>query len=236
MCGRYVLVVPNLDELRMYLPIDDVIVQGWVPRYNIAPSQLAPVLRIADNGRSRIELLQWGLLRGDARDSLVQRPINARMESLHQRAAFRRSFNRQHCIVPATGYYEWQAFEGGKQPWLITPPTGLLAMAGLWDRWIARDGEVVETFAIVTTDAPPQVAHIHARAPLLLEAHQTTAWLKGQLKLPWVSTVSSTLRANTVSTRVNAAGNDDPSLVESVAPVVREQLTLGLDAPGERTR
>lgn len=233
MCGRFVLVEPDLDELRRYLPIDDVLVDHWTPRYNIAPSQMAPVLRIADNGRSRVELLQWGLLRGDARDPSVQRPINARVESLHQRAAFRRSYGRRHCVVPASGYYEWQKIGAHKQPWLIAPPSGILAMAGLWDRWLSREGEVVETFAIVTTDAPASIARIHSRAPLVLDSTQASAWLRCHLDLPVPEETAPELRVIAVSTRVNKPDNDDPTLLEPVAVPEAPQLALDF-APTRR--
>jgi len=238
-CGRFNLVVPDLDELRQFLPIDDIAVASWMPRFNIAPRQPSPVLRLADTGRATVELLEWGLLRADAHHPLGTRPINARVESLAQRPSFRGLLGRRHCVVPATGYYEWQPAEHtmqrrAKQPWLIAPATGLLAMAGLWDRWLDNRGSVVETFAVITTDARPPLSAIHDRMPLLVDVPETIdRWLRGDTKV--LAHAASTLLTTTaISDRVNAPRNDDATVLEPKAPRQDRQLTLDID--DSRTR
>lgn len=229
MCGRFNLVVPDLEELRRYLPVDQIHVEDWRPRYNIAPGQLAPVLQLVDGKHAHVTLMNWGLIPRHTVDATARRPINARVETLRQRPSFRALVGSHQCIVPATGYYEWVADGGRKQPWLITPPSGLLAMAGLWDRWISRDGEVVETFAVITTDAAPQIASIHDRMPLLIERELALGWLAGETPTAtrWPAS-ALTLSARPVSTRVNSAQHDDPTALESPTESIDPQLSLGL--------
>lgn len=227
MCGRTHLVIPDLDELRQYLPIDIIDVNGWVPRFNIAPSQSSPVLRINSAGAKSLELLQWGIIPHNTKTPGAFRPINARMEQLHQRATFRGLIGTRHCIVPATGYYEWQRVDDRKQPWVITPPTGILAMAGLWDRWIRGDGTVVDTYAVITQPPRPDIAFIHDRMPLLLDRTTSAAWLEGD---PNALTVAardqSALIATPISSLVNHPANDTPQVLEPVTPQEAPQLSL----------
>lgn len=231
MCGRFNLVVPDLEELRQFLPIDDIAVDTWMPRFNIAPRQPSPVLRLSNTGRATVELLEWGLLRTDARDPLGTRPINARVESLAQRPTFRGLLGRRHCIVPATGYYEWQPVGRTKQPWLIAPPTGLLAMAGLWDRWLDGHGNAVETFAVITTDARPELSSIHDRMPLLLEGQGRIArWLRGATDVLHDNTdnLLPLLTTTAISDRVNAPRRDDVQVLEPNPQQPDRQLSLGI--------
>lgn len=232
MCGRFNLVVPDLDELRRYLPVDEIDVERWQPRFNIAPGQLAPVLQLVDGQPTLVTLMSWGLMPPYATNTSVRRPINARVETLRQRPSFRTLLGTRQCIVPASGYYEWLAVGRRKQPWLITPGTGLLAMAGLWDRWTSRDGEVVDSFAVITTDAVPQIAHIHHRMPLLVEPGDARRWLAGQplTTTPW-SDAALALCAREVSARVNSAQHDDASLLQSPEADIESQLSLDLSAP-----
>lgn len=229
MCGRFNLVVPNLDELRRYLPIEENHIELWTPRYNIAPSQLAPVLHLTDEGSTRLSLMSWGLQRHGTTEPSRAPPINARVETLRQRPTFRDLVGRRQCIVPATGYYEWLARSGRKQPWHIAPPSGVLAMAGLWDRWTSKAGDVIETFAVITADAAPQIASIHDRMPLLIEPLEARAWLAGSRPPadPWTR-VATTLTAVPISTRVSSPAHDDPSVLEPARETVEPQLSLSL--------
>lgn len=229
MCGRFNLVIPDLDELRQFLPVDDIAIGAWTPRFNIAPRQPSPVLRLSDTGRATVELLEWGLLRADARDPLGTRPINARVESLAQRPSFRGLLGKRHCVVPATGYYEWQPVGRSKQPWLIAPATGLLAMAGLWDRWLDSGGRVVETFAVITTDARPELSSIHDRMPLLIEGpRHIEQWLRGDTNV-LAHASSTSLTATAIGDRVNAPRNDDATVLEPKPRMQDRQLSFGMD-------
>lgn len=235
MCGRTHLVTPDLEELRRYLPIDTIDVDDWVPRFNIAPSQRSPVLRINSAGTKTLELLQWGIIPHNASKPGAFRPINARMEQLHQRETFRGLLGARHCIVPATGYYEWQRVEGKKQPWVITSPTGILAMAGLWDRWIGTDGTVVDTYAVITQPPRPDIAFIHDRMPVLLDRTTSAAWLEGdQHALKVAARDQSPLVATPISPLVNRPENDSPQVLEPVT--LQEPPQLSLDLGGKPRR
>jgi putative SOS response-associated peptidase YedK len=154
MCGRYTLSAP-VDEL---VEIFDVPVPDFAlpPRYNIAPSQLAPVVATDRHGR-RVGLLEWGLVlqRAESRRPL----INVRVESVGKRPPFREALARRRCLVPADGFYEWKQEEGKKIPhWFRPAGGGLLAFAGIWDRWTDASGEPRHAFAILTTAASSDVA------------------------------------------------------------------------------
>ncbi len=227
MCGRFNLVTPDLEELRQYLPIDEIDIDDWMPRFNIAPSQLSPVLRISATGSKRLELLQWGILAGSGAARRAPRPINARVEDLHRRSMFRHLLGTRHCIVPATGYYEWQRNDAGKQPWLIAPAAGILAMAGLWERTIARDGTVVDTYAVITQPPQLEIASIHDRMPLLLDPTTSATWLRGdRTALITARQHPQPLIATAISDLVNHPAHDGPDVLTPQTQPRRAQLAL----------
>ena len=184
MCSRYFLDADgNIIAYTFRVPT----AEGIRKRYNIAPTQEAPVVRLAredaqeGTGEPRRELamLRWGLVPSWAKDiSVGNRMINARAESVAEKPAFRQALEKRRCIVPATGFFEWQGEPGHKQPYAITfPEVPLFGFAGLWERWNAGDGKRFETFAIVTTDANEAVATIHDRMPVILTPAQADLWL-----------------------------------------------------------
>ena len=106
--------------------------------------------------------------------------INARAESVAEKPAFRHALEKRRCIVPATGFYEWQGAPGHKQPYAVTfPDQPVFGFAGLWERWRPEGADPVETFAIVTTEANEAVASIHDRMPVILSPEQADTWLTG---------------------------------------------------------
>ena len=181
MCGRYV-VKSTPQRLRQTFGVvepDSAITETWRPRYNLAPQQEAPVIRLIE-GRRRLDLLRWGLLPSWAKDpTLGQRLINARSETVAEKPAFRAAFRSRRCIVPADGFYEWQQQPSGKQPFYIHRLDGeLLAMAGLWELWMPPgEAQALLTFTILTTQANAWMRPLHDRMPVLLEAEGVARWL-----------------------------------------------------------
>jgi putative SOS response-associated peptidase YedK len=176
MCSRYFLDADgNIIAYTFRVPVDDRIRR----RFNIAPTQDAPVIRAGRDGAREVAMLRWGLVPPWARDLRVGTTmINARSEGVEAKPSFRDAVKRRRCVVPATGFFEWQGEPRRKQPYAITVPgQPLLAFAGLWERWQPAQGAAVETFTIVTTDANEQVARIHDRMPVILPLDAVDTWL-----------------------------------------------------------
>jgi len=179
MCGRYVLYGPGEALIEGFSLVD---LPPFSPRYNIAPSSTILVVR-EEPGRRRVaESMRWGLVPHWARDpSIGARLNNARSETVAEKPAFRQALRRSRCVVPANGFYEWQAPAGGargrKQPYYIHGSDGgLIAMAGLYERWQGPEGPIA-TCCIVTTAANATMATIHDRMPVLLDRDGQSAWL-----------------------------------------------------------
>ena len=175
MCSRYFLDADgNIIAYTFRVPASERIRR----RFNIAPTQEAPVVRIRDGARE-VAMLRWGLVPYWAKDLKVgTKMINARAEGVETKPAFREAAKARRCIVPASGFFEWQGEPGRKQPYAITVgDQPLFALAGLWERWKPPGGEPVETFTIVTTDANEAVARIHDRMPVILPPDAVDTWL-----------------------------------------------------------
>lgn len=190
------------------------------PRYNIAPTQEAAVVRRSGDARS-LSLLRWGLVPFWAKDpGIGNRMINARSETVGEKPSFRTSFRRKRCLVAASGFYEWQRTEGRKQPWHFRMRGGgPFAMAGLWDSWDKGEG-LLETFTILTTEPNELVARAHQRMPVVLRPADHRLWLDpsvedterlGELLVPYPA---DEMEGFPVSTLVNSPANDSPSCIE----------------------
>jgi putative SOS response-associated peptidase YedK len=177
-----------------------------------------------------LRVARWGLVPFWAKDvSIGARLINARVETAHEKPAFRRAFALHRCLVPADGYYEWQATEdGGKQPHFIRPADGgVLAMAGLYEVWRSPDaaGGRLLSCTIITTEATDDVGRIHDRMPMLVEPDRFEAWLDPALTHPdevrslLVPAASGHLESYPVSTAVNKVINNGPELVKPAPQV-----------------
>ena len=178
MCGRYALYGPA-SRLRERFEAEPEGLQ-FEPRYNAAPMQWLPVVRQRPNGERVIQRLRWGLVPSWAKDErIASRLINARGESVAEKPSFRVAFRRRRCIVPANGFYEWQQVAGGKQPFFIHPVEGeFFGCAGLWERWTRpADGEELDTFTIVTTEANAAMRPLHDRMPVILAPVDYAGWL-----------------------------------------------------------
>jgi putative SOS response-associated peptidase YedK len=207
-------------------------------RYNIAPTQLAPVVRLARGAAGdestdpprEIAMLRWGLVPAWAKDLAVgSQMINARAETVAEKPAFRKALEKRRCIVPATGFYEWQGAPGQKQPYAITfPEAPVFGFAGLWERWHPENGEPVETFTIVTTDANEAVASIHDRMPVILSPQQADVWLSSDtaaaraLLGPFRG--ATTMRA--VTRRMSNSRTEGPECLDDAEPTWGSQSKL----------
>ena len=228
MCGRYLLTRTPEDVRHTFATLNDT--PNWQPTWNMAPTQDAPVVRLhPETGARHLDLLRWGLLphwvRGDPK--AVRQPINARAETLATLPMFRDAYARRRCIVPIDGFYEWQATPSGKQPHAIARADGaVMALAGLWEGWRSEDGQVVRTYAVVTTTACDALGHLHQRMPVILEPADWAAWLGDgpgeptELLRPSVAP----LRIWPVSARVGNVRNNGPELIEPLGP--RQELLV----------
>ncbi|HEX2255521.1 MAG TPA: SOS response-associated peptidase [Afifellaceae bacterium] len=223
MCGRYGL-IGRPEEIRDLFGLDGIDPLLCGPRYNIAPTQPALVVR-TDRQRHELVPMRWGLVPSWVKDpQKFPLLINARAEGLADKPAFRAACRHRRCLVPASGFYEWQATGGrGKQPYWIRPAAGgLVAFAGLWETWHDRDGGEIDTAAIVTTAACEGLRAIHTRMPAVLAPQDWAAWLSPDTPpeeaLALIGEAAAeALEAIPVSTRVNAVANDDSGLIEPEA-------------------
>jgi putative SOS response-associated peptidase YedK len=222
MCGRYSVGV-SVEELEQIFeaPVSSAV---KLPRWNVAPTQDAPVVALGREGGRRILPVRWGLVPHWADDASVgARHINARAESVETTPAFRDAFARRRCLVPADGFYEWTRAEGRKQPWWIHHRQGgLLALAGVLDRWQTPQGVPLQTFAILTTRPNATVAPLHDRMPLVLEPTDWDAWLDPATPLDRLRPLlrpaaDGLLEARAVSGAVNRVENDDARCVDPAA-------------------
>jgi putative SOS response-associated peptidase YedK len=222
MCGRYTLSTPS-DLLSDLFQLERA--SALTPRFNIAPTQEAPVVRRdPESGGRRLDLLKWGLVPFWAKDpSIGNRMINARAETVAEKPAYRASFRKRRCLVIADGFYEWKATGGPKQPFFFHRVDGHpFAMAGLWDRWEKAGSSALESFTILTTEANEVVAPVHNRMPVLLEDSASDQWLDsefqdtGSLARLLVPAPTAVLQATPVTTFVNNPANEGPQCVEPV--------------------
>lgn len=177
MCGRFSLIVPG-EEIAAAFDLPEVPVLA--PRYNIAPTQPVAAIRLnRDTGVRELSHFHWGLIPFWAKDpSMGARMINARAETAAEKPSFRAAFKYRRCLIPASGFYEWQKQNGGKQPYYIHHPQGKpLALAGLWEHWQSEDGSEIESCTILTTRPNETIRPLHNRMPVILHPDDYTTWL-----------------------------------------------------------
>ena len=181
MCGRFTLRTPA-DTIATLFPGLDA--PEFAARYNIAPTQSVPCLRLNKDSDREVVGLRWGLIPFWAKDIKIgARMINARSETVATKPAFRAAFKQRRCLVVADGYFEWKKIGKEKQPFYMTvgpatdDPIGF-CMAGLWEKWRdpANDA-VIESCSILTTDASPSLAGLHDRMPVVIAAEDHEFWL-----------------------------------------------------------
>ena len=167
MCGRYVIISSPEALRRLFAYAEQ---PNFPPRHNVAPTQPVPVV-ILENGVRQFKLMRWGFLPSWVKDpgkfALV---INARSETVLEKPSFRNAVRRRRCLLPADGYYEWQASSTRKRPFYIRRRDGQpVAFAGVAETWTGPNGEEVDTVAIVTAAAAPEMSTLHERVPVTIE-------------------------------------------------------------------
>lgn len=220
MCGRYTLGVPpaRIAEVFGLLETPEL-----SPRFNIAPTQEAPVIRRRGPGRE-VAQLRWGLVPFWAKDPAIgSRLINARAETVAEKPSFRSAFRKHRCLVPADGFYEWKPLGRRKQPYYAHRRDGLpFAMAGLHERWHADREDEIRSFTILTTEANPLLRSIHARMPVILPPEAWEPWLdpdatEEALHRLLVPASPDGYEMHPVSTLVNSPAVDDARCIAPTA-------------------
>ena len=222
MCGRFT--IGEIKELITRFSIDAPIADMPRPRYNLAPTQDAPI--VVRSSPNRLVMMRWGLVPFWAKDPKIgSRLINARAESVAERPAFRASLKERRCLVPTTGFYEWKSADG-KAPYLArVRDEKLFAMAGLYDSWKDPAGTEVLSFTILTTAANELMSPIHGRMPVILSREDEGRWLapgpldEGTRERLFRPFPSERMEAYPVSRAVNDIGNDSEELVRPLPQV-----------------
>lgn len=221
MCGRYASTLPPELMVELFKLLKSI---DLVPRYNIAPTQ--PIAAIWEaHGRREANFARWGLVPGWVKDPReFPLLVNARVETMAEKPAFRDALKHGRCIIPASGYYEWHTNpDKSKQPYYITMQDGRpMALAGVYSSWMGPNGEEIDSVATITVPTNNQLSKIHHRMPAILRGEEIDAWLNvrevrateaAQLAMP---VEDGALKFHPVSTRVNSARDDDAGLIEPV--------------------
>ena len=219
MCGRMSLPHTAAEIMEVFEASHWDAAPPLAPSYNVAPSQVAAVLR-QENESQVLHPMHWGLIPRWAKSrSVGYKMINARIETLTTKPAYRSLVQRKRCVAVAQGYYEWQKSPAGKTPFFITSERApLLCFAALWDRW--QHGEnAVSSFTIITRPPAPKLAQIHNRMPALLTPQQHKRWLSPAeppelLLAELAQSASDDLQFYPVSNFVNRPANNGPRCVE----------------------
>lgn len=224
MCGRFTAMLSWTEyvALARVTAVSEADV-NWKPNFNVAPTDVMPVVRLDRNGRREIAMLRWGLIPFWAKDEKIgYSTINARSEEVATKPTFKEAFKARRGLVLADGFYEWKKLDGKtKQPYRITLGNGgPSAFAGLWDRW-AGGPEPIESFTIITTVANELVAEIHDRMPVIIDPSDYDTWLGTKDPAEAQSLLkpfpADRMKAHPVSSRVGNVKNNDPQLIDAVA-------------------
>ncbi|HEV8580607.1 MAG TPA: SOS response-associated peptidase [Thermoanaerobaculia bacterium] len=224
MCGRYTLSSPS-DDIALLFDLPEM--PELPPRYNLAPTQEAAVVRVPPSGGPRqLDLLRWGLIPYWAKEAAIgNRMINARAESVADKPAYSWSFRKKRCLVPTDGFYEWKKEGKAKQPFLIHRQDGKpFAFAGLWSGWRNPEtGEILRTFTILTTDANDLMRPLHDRMPVIIDPENFDLWLDPKVEEPallqrlLLPHAVDSFEAYPVSRVVNSPFHDEPDCIAPLA-------------------
>jgi putative SOS response-associated peptidase YedK len=221
MCGRYSITTAP-EAMRRLFRFENAAPE-LPPRYNAAPTDKLPVVRLDRDGRRELAVLRWGLIPFWAKDERIgYKSINARAESVATAPAFREALQRRRCLVPVNGFYEWKRLpDGGKQPYHIGMRDGSpFALAGLWERW-KKGAEPIESFTIITGEPNSLTAALHDRMPVILEPDHWDAWLTAKDTSAPLAMLqpfpAQLMAAYPVSPKVGNVKNDTPDLMQPLA-------------------
>jgi putative SOS response-associated peptidase YedK len=225
MCGRYVLKRQDLEALLAQLGVKDP--REFVSRYNLAPTTVIPAIRVNQATAAReCAGLQWGLVPWWSKDAAGgARLANARAESVAAKPAFREAFRQRRCLVPASGFYEWQTLGRLKYPWYFQMrDESPLLLAGLWEHWRGPDGVLLETCSLITTTPNEVVRSFHNRMPVILHGTGIEAWLDPAIREParleplLAPLPGELMQSTPVSPRMNNVRHEGPDCIEPVPP------------------
>ena len=225
MCGRFTLKEPKKVKLKDITLADFI---DLIPRFNIAPSQ--DVLTVVQRGSDReATFMQWGLIPFWSQEA--KGIINARKETIEEKASFSESFQRRRCLIPADGFYEWERHGKISQPYYFQmQDEEPFAFAGIWDQW--RNGDrLITSCAIITTTANELLATIHTRMPVILRPELHDLWLDEgsrtmDLKDLLVPFEAEQMKSHAVGYEVNDAKPDHADLLRPVTPNIGVNLSL----------
>ena len=222
MCGRSSLTKTQKELEKRFQSTfysEDLIRYNPLPNYNVAPTHMMPV--IAHMDRDHFLPMRWGLIPFWAKDIKVgYKMINARVETLLEKNAFKSAVSSRRCIVPADGFYEWKKTSRGKQAYYIkTKDQEIFSMAGLWEKWQSPDGVEIQSFTVITQASNSLMEDIHDRMPAILTNAQEELWLSDDLNPQQLISIiqpypSELMEAIPVSDKVNNVRNNDHSLIE----------------------
>jgi putative SOS response-associated peptidase YedK len=227
MCGRFTYRLTWPELVRLYWLTLDAPARNTQPRYNICPTTNIDVV-IERDGTRELLPMRWGLIPSWWSKPLKEMRVatfNARAEAVARKPTFRDAFKRTRCLIPASGYYEWQDTPNGKQPYYFTRRDGQpITFAGLWDKWRNKQaGETINSCTMVITNANEFVADVHDRMPVVLEPDQFEPWLTGRAGMEVLKTAANdVLQKWPVSKRVNSsrASDDDATLADRIEIMV----------------
>ncbi len=222
MCGRYSL---SKSKIELEERFQAEMLPDFDPRYNIAPTQLVPV--VTSQSPKGFSFFYWGITPDFGQNRPVaQKLINARAETVSEKVTFKSSFQKRRCLIPADGFYEWKRLgKKTKIPYRFTLREGeLFAFAGIWDEYETVSGEIQHTFLILTTSPNEKVAEIHDRMPVILSKNDEKKWLDSYTSEEELSKLlnpfpSDMMLGYTVSPLVNSVENDTPALIKKTSPM-----------------
>jgi putative SOS response-associated peptidase YedK len=220
MCGRFTQSF-TWAELQNFYTLLNELAPNLKPSWNVAPTQEIGVIGAKEAGGLGFTRMRWGLIPSWAKDaSAGAKMINARADTIAEKPAFREAFRKRRCVIPVSGFFEWQGSGAAKTPWHITSAKDEpLSLAGLWERWRDGEGQWMRTATIITTDANEALRPLHHRMPVILARADVETWLaEGDARLlrpcpdEWLTRWP-------VSPRVNNVRNDAPDLIEAADAV-----------------
>ena len=224
MCGRSSLTKSEkeLEErFRATFYSEDLEKYNPLPNYNVAPTHVLPI--ITNRDRSHFKPLRWGLIPYWAKDIKIgYKMINARIETLTEKAAFKQAAHKRRCLVPMDGFYEWKKDGKQKIPYRIQVlDQELFCCAGLWESWKSPNGERIQSFTIITQPPSDKIAHIHDRMPAILQRDQEESWLDTEMPVDDALSIiapypNDLINAYPVSSRVGKVTENDAGLIEKV--------------------
>ncbi len=221
MCGRYTLTL-SLEAMQKAFSGVNFHIEH-TPRFNIAPTQMIPVIREAAKGELRADRFKWGLIPSWSKDESVGfRLINARAETLAEKPAFREALKSRRCLIPADGFFEWVIIEGTKEKlplYFQLKSKAVFAFAGLWETWRSPETAEINSATIITTEPNALVGKFHTRMPVILSPEEYLMWLtpgsksSGELLSLLKPFPEAEMNCYPVSPLANSPKNDGPEII-----------------------